>query len=156
MEKQLKKNLLILIIMNSALILFALIYTLTVSLLSENEGESICFIQRNLHIYCPGCGGSRSLLAFLKFDLLSSFVLYPPIIISALVILDYDRRLLITLIRKDPSKTASFKFYTFLIIPASIILTFIIRNILLICFKIDTVGDFSRIIFNFSSNNILK
>ena len=62
--------------------------------------------------------------------------------IGALVIIDYDIRLIITIIKKNTAVTDRFRFYTFLLIPISIILTFIIRNILLIFFKIDTVGDF--------------
>ena len=61
---------------------------------------------------------------------------------SALVILDYDIRLVITLIKKNTEITDRFRFYTFILIPVSIILSFIIKNVLLLAFEIDTVGDF--------------
>lgn len=141
-NKKLKKNLYILLILNISLLLFAVFYTLYFLKTQGTESEFKCIAKNLFGFYCPGCGGSRSLLAFLTFDFVTSFVYYPPIIISAFVVLDYDRRLLTSLIKKNTEITDSFKFYTFLIIPAAIILWFIIRNILLLVFKIDTVGDF--------------
>lgn len=141
-SKKLKKNLYILIIMNTSLILFALFYTLYFNFTKESDYEIKCVFKSLFGFYCPGCGGSRSLCAFVNFDFINSFIIYPPIIISALVVLDYDRRLVTTLVKKNTEYTDNFKFYTFLIIPASIILWFVIRNILLFVLKIDTVGDF--------------
>ena len=141
-NNKLRKNFLILLILNISLLLFAVLYTLYFKS-TQNTGNGVsCIVKKLFGIYCPGCGGSRSLYAFLSFDLVNSFILYPPIIISAGVIFDYDRRLFLTLIKKDTTGTDNFKFYTFLIIPAAIILWFIIRNLLLLLFKIDTVGDF--------------
>lgn len=141
-HNKLRKNLLILLILNISLLIFAILYTLYFKANQDPENGVSCVVKKLFSIYCPGCGGSRSLYSFLSFDFLNSFILYPPIIISAGVILDYDRRLILTLIKKDTAITDNFKFYTFIIIPASIILWFIIRNILLLVFKIDTVGDF--------------
>lgn len=141
-RNKLKRNFYILLILNISLLLFAVFYTLYFKGTQDTENEIKCIAKNLFGIYCPGCGGSRSLYAFLSFDFITSFILYPPLIISAFVILDYDRRLIISLIKKDTKITENFKFYTFLIIPASIILWFIIRNILLLVFKIDTVGDF--------------
>ena len=141
MDKDLKKLLLILIILNLSLILFAVFYTLAVKSLEGTENEISCIVQKTLSIYCPGCGGSRSLRALLSFDFVKSFVLYPPILISAVAVLDYDVRLFVAIIKKKASLLTSYKFKIFLIIPISIILTFLIRNLLLLGFGIDTVGD---------------
>jgi hypothetical protein len=141
-NKKLRKNLYILIFLNAALFAFAISYTVY---FKETEGtgrEISCIFKDTFGIYCPGCGGSRSLYYFLRLDFFRSFILYPPIIISALVVLDYDLRLSVSLIKKKTDITDRFKFYTFLLIPSSIMLTFIIRNLLLLVFKIDTVGDF--------------
>ena len=139
---KLKRNFLILLILNISLLIFAIIYTLYFKSTQNSDNGIRCIAKNLFGIYCPGCGGSRSLDAFLSFDFINSFILYPPIIISAIVILDYDRRLITSLIKKDTKITDSFKFYTFLVIPAAIILWFFIRNIILLVFKIDTVGDF--------------
>ena len=141
-KRKLRKNLYILIFLNSALFAFAISYTVYFKEIAGTGREISCIFKETLGFYCPGCGGSRSLYHFLKLEFFRSFILYPPIIISALVVLDYDIRLTVTLIKKTTELTDRFKFYTFLLIPASIILNFIIRNLLLLVFKIDTVGDF--------------
>jgi len=138
----LRKNLYILIFLNLSIIAFAVFYTLIFTFINGTEREISCLFKEIFGLYCPGCGGSRSLYYFLRFSFVRSFILYPPITFGALVVLDYDIRLSITLIKKNTALTDRFRFYTFLLIPISIILTFIIRNILLIVFKIDTVGDF--------------
>lgn len=43
-----------------------------------------CYIERITGIYCPGCGLSRSVIAFLHFNFLKSFVAHPVIIYSFL------------------------------------------------------------------------
>ncbi len=142
MENKLKKNLYILIIMNISLLSFGILYTL----LLENDPDflkaSFCIFKDRLNLYCPACGASRSIASFLRFNFISSFLYYPPIIISAAVIIDYDRRLIMSVIRKNSGITDRFNFFTFIIIPIAVILTFFIRNILLLFFGIDTVGDF--------------
>ena len=117
-------------------------YTIFFVLTKGGENEMVCVFKELFGLYFPGCGGSRSLYSLFRFSLIRSFVFYPPLLIGALVIIDYDIRLVITIIKKNTAVTDRFRFYTFLLIPISIILTFIIRNILLIFFKIDTVGDF--------------
>ena len=134
------KNFKILIILNSSLLLFALFYTAYILLTTDTEREIVCAFQAVFGINCPGCGGSRSLNFFLKFDFVNAFIYYPPIIISAITVLSYDIMLIITIIKKDTRLTDSYKFYPFLLIPISIILTFIIR-LFLIHFGIAPLGD---------------
>ena len=136
----LRKNLYILIFLNFSLLLFGIFYT-AFFFEKGDAGEFSCAFKSYFGLYCPGCGGSRSLYHFLRFEFFKSFIYYPPIIIGALVILDYDARLIITLIKKSCALTDRFKYYTFILIPISIVINFILRNLLLILFKIDTVGD---------------
>ena len=143
MDKRiLKKNLYILIFMNLSLILFAIAYTLYFNLTKGTEHDIKCAVQSAVGIYCPGCGGSRSLDAFLRLDFLRSFYCYPAIPVSAVLVLIYDVRLVLSLVKKNPAYTENLKFYSFILIPVVIILTFVLRNVLLYCFKIDTLGDF--------------
>ena len=128
--------------MNLSLILFAIAYTLYFNLTKGTEHEIKCAVQDAIGIYCPGCGGSRSLDSFIKFDFIRSLYYYPAIPVSAVLVLIYDVRLVLSLIRKNPKYTEGLKFYSFILIPVTIILTFVIRNVLLFCFKIDTLGDF--------------
>ena len=142
MEFSLKKNVKIFITMNISLILFAIFYVIYFDSVKGTVAEVRCRFKEALGFYCPGCGASRSLKAFIHFDFIKSFILYPPITVSALVILDYDIKLIITFICKNTKITDRFKYYTFLLIPASVIISFVVKNILLFFFKIDTVGDF--------------
>lgn len=47
---------------------------------------SNCWIWQNWHVYCPGCGGTRSLLALLRGDVLASVYYHPalPILLGVL------------------------------------------------------------------------
>ena len=141
-NKGLKKNLYIFIFMNLSLILFAIAYTLYFNLTKGTEHEIKCAVQAAAGIYCPGCGGSRSLDAFMRLDFLRSFYYYPAIPIAAVIVLIYDVRLALSLIKKNTKYTDGLRFYSFILIPIVMILTFVLRNVLLFCFKIDTLGDF--------------
>lgn len=43
-----------------------------------------CYVERMTGIYCPGCGLSRSVIAFCRFNFVKSFVAHPIIIYSAI------------------------------------------------------------------------
>lgn len=141
MKKEIKKNLIIFSVMNLSLISFAVLYTLYFEITKGTPHEIVCVFKDKFGFYCPGCGGSRSLSAFLHFDLPASFIYYPAIPVSALVILSYDARLLLTVIKNNTKYTDGYRFYPFILIPITIILTFIIRNVLLFGFGIDILGD---------------
>jgi len=42
-----------------------------------------CYVERMTGMYCPGCGLSRSVIAFCQFKFLKSFVAHPLVIYSA-------------------------------------------------------------------------
>ena len=92
-----------------------------------------CAVFKRLRIYCPGCGGTRALIFLLRLDFLSSFLSYPPLIISAFVIAVCDFLSILSLLKNDMKYISYFKSDYFLIIPAVIILNFFIRNFLLFC-----------------------
>jgi hypothetical protein len=138
MKKDIKRTVFILFIINGSLLLISLIYVVLFSLDKIFIVGDRCSFQSLFGIYCPGCGGSRSLAALFKFDILSSLSFYPPILISIFTIIYYDVRLVLSFFF-DLKQS---KYWLFLLIPISIILNFIIRNVLLLVFEIDTVGDF--------------
>lgn len=140
MKKNFNKGLICFFLINIFLISFAIIYTLLFVYNKDLIMPGRCKFQSLFMLYCPGCGGSRSLKAFLSFDFISSFILYPPIIISLFCVMFYDIKYILTKLKIVKLKKT--RDYYFLLIPISILLTFIVRNILLVFFKIDTVGDF--------------
>lgn len=90
-----------------------------------------CIVFRELGIYCPGCGGTRSLIFLLRLDFLNSFLSYPPLIFSLFLIICCDILALLSIIKKDLKYIKLFKTEYFLIIPVIIVLNFFIRIILL-------------------------
>ena len=96
-----------------------------------------CQFYNTFGLYCPGCGGSRSLNALLNFKLLKSFIFYPPIIVTSLLILFEEIKLLYSFFSKKEYRL-NLKFI--LIIPVSILISFVIRYVLL-SFGIDPLGN---------------
>ena len=137
-----KRLLLFLLISNAALLTVSLIYAHITVLSMESGIETVsCIFKHNMKLYCPGCGGSRSLVYFLRLDILRSFIYYPALPVCALLVLDADVRAIISLIKDSPGAILGFKINALIIIPIIIILNFIIKNILLVCFGIDILGD---------------
>ena len=140
-----RKNLAVLLSLNLSLLFISLLYALA---FAKNPEAFDCVIKRAFGFYCPACGGSRSLAALLRLDFIDSFILYPPLLISALVILSCDIRLFLSVIKNTDKYTKNYKYYPFIIIPVSIILNFIIRNIFLFS-GVDYIGDI-LLAYNFS------
>lgn len=126
------------------LILVSLIYVLLVgeAILS---GEDVigCAFKHTFFLYCPGCGGSRSLIALLSFNFIESFIFFPALPISVLILCDLYVRAVISFVKNDEKYLKGFKSQLLIIIPAVIILNFFVRNILLLS-GIDLLGDFIK------------
>ncbi len=134
-----RRNIRAILILNLSILLISVLYFIIFNLTKDTPSEFTCFVKETFGFYCPGCGGSRSLSALLTLDFLNSFRLYPPILICAAVILVHD---IILIIHAVKNTEYSGKYLIFIVVAVSVILNFIIRNILLY-FGIDTIGDFS-------------
>lgn len=86
-----------------------------------------CIVRRLYGIYCPGCGGTRALLAFFQGHFLESFFYHPIVMYVAVMVLYH------LLFRKKP-KVA----YVYVAL-GIIIINCIIRNVLLLVFHIETI-----------------
>ena len=133
-----------LIYINLPILLLTLLYVLLFYTVLGDGEISLCVMKEKMHLYCPGCGGSRALISLLNFDLIESFIYYPPLLILVLIILELDFRLILC-IKTDSSKYIErYTCRRFYIFAFFVILTFIIRNILLF-FGVDLIGDIHRI-----------
>ena len=133
--------------LNLALLCAAIIYgAVTREAILEGREAVECFVKHNFLIYCPGCGGSRSLVYLLEFDFLKSFLYYPALPLSAAIIVYVDILTVIAFFKNSILPLKRIKPEILLLIPAVIFATFIIRNVLLIGFGIDTLGDITKII----------
>ena len=101
-----------------------------------------CGFKKKFGLYCPGCGGSRALEELVKFDIVNSLRLNP------IVLLLFITLIFLTVTYVLEKKKIGNKNYplirrNYLVVFLVFWLVFsIIRNILLIYFGIDVVGDF--------------
>ena len=123
------------------LLLFVLVYALAYRhALSVGSAIFSCRIASTLHIYCPGCGGSRALSALLRGKILSSLRYYAPLPLAAFLLLLSDLRMLLFLCGKGSFPSRRFGYGAMILCIAAVFLQFIIRNIFLFQ-GIDLLGD---------------
>lgn len=126
------------------LLLFVLTYA-AVFVFAQKNGWGLfsCRVVRELHFYCPGCGGSRAVLALCRGRVLSALRFYAPLPITAALLLLSDIRMLLFLRGKGRFPTRRFGYTCMAICLASVALQFVLRNALLF-FGIDLLGDILR------------
>ena len=99
-----------------------------------------CRVARDLHFYCPGCGGSRALSALLRGRILASLRYYAPMPLAALLLLLSDLRMLLFLRGRGGFPSRRFGYAAMILCIATVFLQFVIRNAFLFC-GIDLLGD---------------
>lgn len=100
-----------------------------------------CIFRVNWEIYCPGCGGTRALLALMQGEIIQS-IKYNPI--TFLFLIDVFLMTVLHIIekRKPDCSTAKFRIVVNSCFLIFIVLFFLARNLLLYAFGIDVLGDF--------------
>ena len=137
-----KKLVLSFIGINVALVLAAVLFFV---LDRKTDGELFaCSVLQNLHIYCPGCGFTRAVRAFLRLDIISSLRYNASVLVAVLVILYYEWRFFLSALRADFGVFKKSKTYPAIILAVSILAVFFVRNILLVGFGIDMIGDLKK------------
>ena len=127
------------VLYNSVLLAVTVVYAVAFVTLGDTGIFRCAFLSR-FGFYCPGCGGSRSLIALLSFDFVSSFIYYPPLILSLWLIIFADAVTLLSLVTKNMKYAKLFRREYFIFLPAVIFLSYAVRLILLL-FGIDPIGD---------------
>ena len=127
---------------NLSLLFVSVIYGLHVKASVEAGVDAVrCSFKETVGLYCPGCGGSRSLLALLTLDLRASLLSYPPLIPTALILAYHDGIILLSAIKNSPALLRKYTSVPLLVaIPVMVVAFFFIRNALLF-FGIDYLGD---------------
>lgn len=101
-----------------------------------------CYFSTHFKMYCPGCGGTRAVSALVRGDILDS-ILSNPIPVYALVLLlrMWAALLYNTAIGKGKEIRVLYDWEAWGIL-AVVLGHFILRNVLLVLFQIDYLGDF--------------
>ena len=126
------------------LVIISVIYAVITHLSVTGEKEIIfCIFKEKFHLYCPGCGGSRSLLFLLTFDPVRSFIYFPALPVTVIILIDLYARVTLSFIKNDEKYIKGFRLNLLIAIPVALILNFFVRNALLIS-GVDLLGDFYR------------
>ncbi len=60
-----------------------------------------CLYRQVLHIYCPGCGGTRALSSLVRFDFWEAFTYCPALFLFVLVVIWMDTWIVLSILRKQ-------------------------------------------------------
>lgn len=105
-------------------------------------GNMPCFFKEVTHLYCPGCGGTRSVIALLHLDIKRAFLCNPTVVYVAIMFLWC---MLGTVIWKLTGKKIKAMQPQLWMLILGVVLFFgfaIIRNIMVYKFGYDYLGDF--------------
>ncbi len=101
-----------------------------------------CTVRDVVGIYCPTCGFSRSLSALFSLRIGQAFAFYPPLFAAMIPLADLDIRLLYNHLRHTRRALCPYKTqWLWFLIPAAMLVLFVLRLILLLGMGIDPLGD---------------
>lgn len=103
-----------------------------------------CILHDVLHIYCPGCGGTRAVMELLRGHILKSLWYNPAVVLGGLLIAYYELGVFYTLVKKNGKRyyiANGWPVYLYVIL---IFIYAILRDILLLGFQIDVLHDFIK------------
>ncbi len=104
--------------------------------------KETCAFPLYFHIYCPGCGGTRAIRYLMRGDVIRSFMAHP--IVLYLLIL-YIQSVCVSIytifIKKDMVVRYYVRIWELWVLLGIVVGSFLIRNLLLIFFGIDFLGE---------------
>ena len=120
------------LLINAIVLVSVICFFLGVGLL-RSLGLTGCSFYENMHLYCPGCGGTRALESLLHFDIISSLKYNAILLPGIILFVYYDLRSLLALWLCDDKYFLENKYIPVLAYVIFTVLHFIVRNALLVC-----------------------
>lgn len=109
-------------------------------------GISVCLLKKLFRIYCPGCGGTRAFFSLIHGDIIGSLLCNPIVLLLIIAFCFYEAVGLFGIFAKKALPNILIGIYRripfFLAVCTAVF--FILRNIFLIFFGIDPLGDILR------------
>ena len=99
-----------------------------------------CIMSRLLHLYCPGCGGTRAVAALLRGDLLTSLRANPLVLWGGILAVMQYVRVVRALVRRDPF-ACTIPTWSWVSVIVLALGLFVVRNLLLVFAGYDYLGD---------------
>ena len=100
-----------------------------------------CNFKNWLHLYCPGCGGTRACISLMKFHFIDSICSNPIVIYFASCMLYYYIKIGYLLIKNHGKLVYIFNTTWLFVAIAVMIIFFITRNLFLVIKGYDYLGD---------------
>lgn len=136
----LKKDFIFVNILACVLVLGSFVYLILQKI--DLLPDSVCVMHDVLHLYCPGCGGTRATFAFLQGHLLESLYYNPAVLLGAMLILHYEVGVILTLVKKNGKRYYCSNVSLVVLYIVVILLFTIVRNCLLLACGYDMLQDF--------------
>lgn len=103
-----------------------------------------CFLHDFLHMYCPGCGGTRATFTLLKGEVIQSVSYNPAILLGVLLVVYYEIGVIMTLMKRN-GKYYFYRKNGLVMAYLVIVLVFaVVRDWLLLGFRVDLLQDFIK------------
>ena len=121
----------------------AYLYRAYLDTLPGDGARSMCLLHDFVHLYCPGCGGTRAVVALLRGQIVHSLLCNP---LSAYLVVGFlvvDVRALLHIIGKQPFEIRIPSWYLWVMLILAI-LHCVVRNVLMISSGYDYLGDLVR------------
>lgn len=140
--KRRTKRITIFILINFA-VLAAVIFIAIYKKFSADTGADplgMCVMHDVFHLYCPGCGGTRAVMLLARLDIVGALMSNPVVPYFAGLYLYLTIRAVPAIIR-DADKIIYWNTALTWVSAGLPIAVFVIRNILLVFWGVDTIGD---------------
>lgn len=103
-----------------------------------------CFMHDLIHLYCFGCGGTRAVKALLKWNIIDSILCNPIVVYGMLMFTYYYIGNWIRYVSHPWKKYFRFHKWMTILSICVVIGIFVIRNMLLVIWNIDYLGDLKQ------------